>query len=162
MALVYVVAIHTALLTGDPIKTYSTAYMYAELNITKRLLTAALDTNYNVKINDLNVETDGSHCSYVGIAFQNAFYQLMKAKNSPPNKIFYNAMIDTLSLGGDTNTNCEVAGALIGACFGLTHIPLHWTNTCVAFGHPKVMVYPPANHNKCYDMLISEIQKLKV
>ena len=35
-------------------------------------------------------------------------------------------MIDTMLLGGDTDTNAAIAGALLGARFGFEAIPKEW------------------------------------
>ena len=57
---------------------------------------------------------------WVLIAFQNAVWQLMQAKN------FEEAVVDTVMRGGDTDTNAAICGALLGAVHGMGDIPLQW------------------------------------
>jgi ADP-ribosylglycohydrolase len=41
---------------------------------------------------------------------------------------FEEGVLHTISLGGDTDTNAAVTGALLGAAFGDTAIPAPWLN----------------------------------
>ncbi|MBE0619067.1 MAG: ADP-ribosylglycohydrolase family protein [Burkholderiales bacterium] len=54
------------------------------------------------------------------IALQNAFFQLMHARD------FEGALVATVGAGGDTDTNAAVAGALLGAALGIAAIPQRW------------------------------------
>lgn len=65
-------------------------------------------------------EADGWKQGWVAIAFQNAFHQLLYAKS------FEEGIVNTISLGGDTDTNAAIAGALLGAVFGKDEIPNRW------------------------------------
>jgi len=58
--------------------------------------------------------------SWVKIAFSNAFQQLKSGQN------FAEALQHTVAQGGDTHTNAAIAGALLGAAYGLQAIPAHW------------------------------------
>ena len=60
---------------------------------------------------------------WVVIAFQNAIYQLLHAA-SPMEGI-----IDTVSCGGDTDTNAAIAGAMLGAHYGYEAFPKDWLAT---------------------------------
>jgi ADP-ribosyl-[dinitrogen reductase] hydrolase len=71
-------------------------------------------------------DKSGDYLSNVGwvlIPLQNAYYQLFHATN------FEEALVDTISHGGDTDTNAAVAGALLGACYGFSQIPTRWIKT---------------------------------
>jgi ADP-ribosylglycohydrolase len=57
---------------------------------------------------------------WVLIAFQNAFYQLMRGA------CIEEAVVNTVMSGGDTDTNASIVGALIGAATGLNAFPLKW------------------------------------
>jgi ADP-ribosylglycohydrolase len=57
---------------------------------------------------------------WVLIAFQNALYQLLNAPS------LEEGIVDTVSQGGDTDTNAAIAGALLGAVFGREAIPEQW------------------------------------
>ena len=150
----YVMAIDTALRTGDYMETYSTAYLTAELPLTKQILTDAMDLNIPVRMPNFEVikTADNQYAGYVGIAFQNAFYQLLKLRMK---NTFYDAMIDTISLGGDTDTNACIAGALFGACVGISKIPFDWKKTVKIYNNKnkRHCKYLPLDHNYVYDLL---------
>ncbi|MDP3276381.1 MAG: inositol monophosphatase family protein [Deltaproteobacteria bacterium] len=57
---------------------------------------------------------------WVLIALQNAFYQLARGANVAE------GLIDTVSRGGDTDTNAAITGALLGAVYGREAVPLQW------------------------------------
>ena len=57
---------------------------------------------------------------WVLIAFQNAFYRLLHAKDTEQ------AIIETVNEGGDTDTNGCICGALMGAVYGVDSIPERW------------------------------------
>lgn len=157
----YVKAIEYAIKTGDPKIAYKKAYEVAELNITKLLLKASLTRTSPVKLIDSNgkiteIETDGTCQGYVGIAFQNAFYHLLNTKS------FTEVMIQTLCLGGDTDTNACIVGALYGACFGGNKIERDWL--CSVMMHTssklRVEIYPAMNHQNVCRMLKNKLNKL--
>ena len=64
-----------------------------------------------------------SQQGWVLIALQNAFYQLLHAPTVEE------AVIDTVSRGGDTDTNGAIAGALLGAVHGIGSLPTRWVDT---------------------------------
>jgi len=57
---------------------------------------------------------------WVRTALQNAFFQLMHAGD------FESALVATASVGGDTDSNAAIAGALLGAAQGIEAIPPRW------------------------------------
>lgn len=57
---------------------------------------------------------------HVILALQNAFHQALHAGS------LEEGIVDTISRGGDTDTNAAIAGALLGAIHGRTAIPLQW------------------------------------
>jgi ADP-ribosyl-[dinitrogen reductase] hydrolase len=57
---------------------------------------------------------------WVLIALQNAFYRLVHARS------FESAIVETVSAGGDTDTNGAIAGALLGAAWGRDAVPSRW------------------------------------
>ncbi len=61
-----------------------------------------------------------SQAGWVLIAFRNALWQLLHAKDPEQ------AIVDTVMRGGDTDTNAAIAGALLGAVWGLNSIPDRW------------------------------------
>lgn len=64
-----------------------------------------------------------THMGWVRIALQCAFNQLRRATS------FEQAMADVVGLGGDTDTNACITGALLGSVFGVEGIPPRWIQT---------------------------------
>jgi ADP-ribosylglycohydrolase len=60
---------------------------------------------------------------WVLIALQNAFYQLLHAPS------LEEGVVDTVRHGGDTDTNGAIAGALLGAMWGLPAVPQQWLDS---------------------------------
>ena len=55
-------------------------------------------------------------------AFVLAFYFLVLSDKVPASKLYDWAMRQILMLGGDTDTNCAIAGGMIGALIGIKQI----------------------------------------
>lgn len=104
----------------------------------------------------IEIETDGAYQGYVGIAFQNAFYHLLNTKS------FTEVMIHTMCLGGDTDTNACIAGALYGACFGGDNIDRDWLSSVMLHTSSKsrAEIYPAMNHQNVYRMLKYKLNEL--
>jgi len=68
-------------------------------------------------------------------------------------KTFYDCMINTILLGGDTDTNACIAGALYGACFGLDGIHKDWLNTVYKSYDERYKVYEPSDNNHVLGLL---------
>lgn len=167
MCVCYIEAINTAIETGSPIQTYLKACAVAKTKIVKLILSDAKTKNYPVK----HVDSSGIisevlpdvNMGYVGVAFQNAFYHLLNTfKIHDGQNGFDKVMIDTISLGGDTDTNCCIVGALYGACNGYDNINRHHVNTIMYFisDHDRTLIYPPLNHQNIYELLIKKIDNL--
>jgi ADP-ribosylglycohydrolase len=81
-------------------------------------------------------ETDGAKQGWVLVAFHNAFHQLLFAPS------IEEGLARTLALGGDTDTNAAIAGALLGAVHGAQALPSAWVDRILACrplsGHPGV------------------------
>jgi ADP-ribosyl-[dinitrogen reductase] hydrolase len=60
---------------------------------------------------------------WVLIAFGNAIYQLLHAASAEE------AIVGTIMRGGDTDTNAAICGALVGAVYGVEHLPARWVET---------------------------------
>jgi ADP-ribosylglycohydrolase len=60
---------------------------------------------------------DKAAASPVLLCFQNAIWQLLYAED------YLDGMLDTLKRAGDTANNAAVAGALLGACYGVAEVP---------------------------------------
>jgi ADP-ribosylglycohydrolase len=76
-------------------------------------------------------------------AFRLAFYHL--GRGTP----FADAMRHVLGVGGDTDTNAAIVGALLGARDGLSELPGEWVDAVrearTEDGHPRPGVYHPIN-----------------
>ena len=59
---------------------------------------------------------------WVRIALHNAFHQLLTAPSVEE------GLARTVALGGDTDTNAAIAGALLGAVHGARSLPLQWVD----------------------------------
>ena len=152
MCICYISAIDVAIRTGDHIAAFTKAYNLAKENITKQILELAKhkptpSISYNNSIYT-QVIADGHQQGYIGIAFQNAFYHLL---NTNPIDGFSKVMKDTIYLGGDTDTNACIAGALYAACHGYEN----WCNTIMTFFSDKnrVKLYEPLDHQNVLLML---------
>ena len=85
---------------------------------------------------------------WVLIALQNAFWQLLHARG------FEEAIVGTVQLGGDTDTNGAIAGALLGAVYARDAVPLQWRNRILScrplagisgVAHPRPAAFWPVD-----------------
>lgn len=83
---------------------------------------------------------------YMAVAFALAFYVLLKFKT------FWEAMVYIIQQGGDTDTNCAIAGALFGAHVGSDKLPQTWVETVTRCRNPRVAVYAEANQQYLDEM----------
>jgi len=107
----------------------------------------AVDAPLMKRISDAAKVPPNDYCDQQGwvlIAFQNALWQLLYAKN------LEEGVVDTVMRGGDTDTNGAIAGALLGAVYGRAAIPAQWIEkllTCrPEAGQPNVWQPRP----KCF------------
>jgi len=70
-----------------------------------------------------NGDTAEPSIGWVKHGFQNAFYQLLHAPS------FEDGIVNTIALGGDTDTNAAIAGGLLGSYFGAEGVPARWKQT---------------------------------
>lgn len=154
MSICYLEAINTAIKTGNPHKIYKKALDKAKLPITKMILEDAKTKYMPVKlINNQNqieeIEPESSYQGYIGVAFQNAFYHLLNTKN------YTDVMIHTIGMGGDTDTNGCIAGALFGACHGIKEIEKDWIMSVLDFtsGKERTKKYKPLDHQNIFELL---------
>ncbi|MEQ1528550.1 MAG: inositol monophosphatase family protein [Methylococcales bacterium] len=63
---------------------------------------------------------------WVLIALQNAFFQLLHAKDGAT------GIQNTIIAGGDTDTNAAIAGALLGAVYGVHALPRQWLHALLS------------------------------
>jgi ADP-ribosylglycohydrolase len=77
------------------------------------------------------------HRGWVLVAFQNALWQLLNASD------LESGIIDTISRGGDTDTNAAICGALLGSVYGIRRVPSRWVKVILncrpVEGSPEVL-----------------------
>lgn len=87
----------------------------------------------------------GSKQGWVLIALQNAFYRLLHSRTME------HGIVDTVRMGGDTDTNGAIAGALLGAVHGRRSVPTQWSRmirTCRPLPgavHPRPQPFWPVD-----------------
>ena len=137
---------------------------YSKTDIYSRILSMANTENKRIirnsllqplySINGEYMRPDGTMSGFYGISIQNALYHFFN------NNHFEKAMYDTISLGGDTDTNCCILGGILGACYGLTSIPNYYVNTVFSLTspnynrHKKLPIANPDNIADAIDKLV--------
>lgn len=87
----------------------------------KRLVLSSRKTPYYVnRFVSGSYDIDGESMGFMFVSLQIAFYELYNAKS------YEAGMRDIIKYGGDTDTNCAIAGAMLGAKFGYDNIPKRW------------------------------------
>ncbi|MFH4978488.1 hypothetical protein AB6A40_005197 [Gnathostoma spinigerum] len=119
----YSTAIRALLYGRSPKEAYDEALSFCRNETVGNLLRAAAEKAVPVKARDADVFGDTAAQGYVGVALQGAFYELLNAAS------FKDGLVETIGRGGDTDTNGCIAGALLGARFGVEMIPLRWKRT---------------------------------
>ena len=93
-------------------------------------------------------------------AFHNAVWQLVHAES------FEEGVVNCVMLGGDTDTNAAICGALLGAVYGIKQVPERWVDTIrkcrpqsgrVGVQAPRPMEYWPCDVLKLAEQL-SQVQ----
>ena len=91
---------------------------------------------------EIYVPTDDKEFQgYLGVALQNTFYEFLHNDN------YYDSMINIIKRGGDTDTNCAIAGGLLGAYYGLNNIPKEWLEMVKTANYERANKYPFLNVN---------------
>ncbi len=141
---VYVIAIKSAIISnGNKSFVYQNALSTAKTPLIKTILTNARRFPEPVITTDgTQVTTDSSKMGYLGIALQNTFYELLHGQN------FENSLINIIRRGGDTDTNGCIAGALLGAIYGIHQIPQNWITTVKECQNPRTKVYPEVDQSQ--------------
>jgi ADP-ribosylglycohydrolase len=85
---------------------------------------------------------------YFGIALQNCFYEFFEGKS------FYDSMVNIVKRGGDVDTNCAIAGALLGAYYGKDKIPTEWIKTIKEYHGERSKLYSTNDLEKLVDTLV--------
>jgi ADP-ribosyl-[dinitrogen reductase] hydrolase len=137
---VYAIAIKYAILTGNKMTAFTNALKWVKDPLIQNILTRAKMNNptYILENGGIIRTADDDYIGYLGIALQMAFTELLHGNS------FYNSMLNVVSKGGDTDTNCCIVGSLIGALYGKKHIPTNWINS-VNMDNPRREKFPEIN-----------------
>jgi ADP-ribosyl-[dinitrogen reductase] hydrolase len=140
----FVYAIKELLKSGDKHKAYdkalkvcNTQEMFECLVFSKYMVDRIPVTNKHVY-----TTSDSMYCGYVGVALQNAFYELLHGTS------FEKSMIDIMKRGGDTDTTGCIAGALLGAYYGIDKIPYEWIDKVHLYNNPRKENYEYIDQDK--------------
>jgi ADP-ribosyl-[dinitrogen reductase] hydrolase len=121
-------AIRSLILCPDPQIAYEVAIKNAKTSIVLEHLEDARRRPHPFPEDEIENAGSGSFeneipIDYLGITLQIAFYHLLYSES------FYDGVISTIALGGDTTANAAITGALLGARFGAQSIPQQWKDT---------------------------------
>lgn len=133
---VYCVALKACLQGQDRKTIFDRAYQTSHDETIRSILRDSLERpGPTILPNGDTTHTDGFNMGYCGIALQNTFYELMNGRS------FYDSLVNIVKRGGDTDTNGCIAGALLGAYYGVHNIPKQWRDT-VKMENPRTKAYP--------------------
>ena len=133
---VYCVALKACLQGQDRKTIFDRAYQTSQNETIRSILRDALKRPSPTLLpSGDTIRADGSNMGYCGIALQNTFYELMNGKS------FYDSIVNIVKRGGDTDTNGCIAGALLGAFYGVHNIPKQWAHA-IKMENPRSKSYP--------------------
>jgi ADP-ribosylglycohydrolase len=119
---VYTSAIAFAIRTGEP---PDRVYAHALEALESNAIVASVGRCVREAASGPPADYQGQQ-GWVLIALQNAFYQLLHAPN------LEEGIVNTVQRGGDTDTNGAIAGALLGAVWGLEAVPAQWIESILS------------------------------
>jgi ADP-ribosylglycohydrolase len=100
-------------------KLYQSIYQWAvHMDIGSTLMTAIKTAAGDSPLPDYTKQQ-----GWVLIAFHNALWQLLHAYD------FEEGVVSTAMMGGDTDTNAAICGALLGAVYGIDAVPAQWLDS---------------------------------
>lgn len=115
---------------------------YTAQRIIEAVRGVSFDMDIDVELLDLSAVRPEDYYSCMGhvdIAFRNAFYHLRNGSS------FERAILDTIRMGGDTDTNAAICGALIGAYYGQGSIPVKWLTKVLSCNPDRPLRYKTNN-----------------
>jgi ADP-ribosylglycohydrolase len=115
---VFCIAVATAIRDGTSAReTYDTAVAWAEAHAGEEVVRAL---HAAAEPGESQPAIDERNTGWVIHALRNAFHQLLYAPS------LEEGVVRTVGLGGDTDTNACISGALLGAVYGRAAIPRAW------------------------------------
>jgi ADP-ribosylglycohydrolase len=115
---VFASAVAFAIRTGE---SPQAVYSYA-LNAAREMPAATTVINVLEEATNRRPADYSRNMGWVLFALQNAFWQLLHTSS------LEEGVAGTVELGGDTDTNGAIAGALLGAVYGRAAVPQQWMN----------------------------------
>jgi len=124
---IYCLAIKYSILYRDLKKIYSVLSNYIKNNnphsIFKKILENVINKNNNYIDMNMNIiVADGRYQGLLTVALHVALFELFWGND------FYETMINIIKIGGDTDTNGCIGGAIVGSYRGYKNIPVRWMN----------------------------------
>lgn len=145
---VFCIALKISIFTKDKQYIFKHAYNASNNSLIKSILGESLIRPDSTLLeNGQRTATDIGATGYLGVALQNAFYELMNGSN------FYDSLVNIIKRGGDTDTNACIAGSLLGAYYGKDKIPNEWIKS-VQINNPRTANYPEIEQ-KNLDVMIN-------
>lgn len=148
----YAAAIAAGIGGADAEGMWEAAHAHAGTDAAAKIVRARLDASRTAPPAEFY-----DQMGWVLTAFQNAFFWLM---NGAP---LEDALIATVSSGGDTDTNGAICGALLGALQGRRAVPLRWRNAIMSCRpvraddvvQPRPMTYWPDDALELAEALVA-------
>lgn len=91
---------------------------------------------------------------YFGVALQIALYELQRCKS------FEESLVNTVKLGGDTDTNGCIGAVLTGAYLGVDAIPKDWIDCVLNAPIGRDFFFMEPLKNKNVDELVQKLASL--
>ena len=122
-AKVYILSIQDALQNKSKRQIIKNAYNNSNTSIVKNIIESSKKTPYPEIDKDIIKNSDKQHRNYFGISLQNMYYEFIH------NDSFHKSIIHIINRGGDIDSNTCIAGAFLGAFYGIEYIPKDWKLT---------------------------------
>ena len=133
---VFVLMISVLVETGDRDTALESAMREARTPVVRDLISASVLPATTVTLADgTRVRPDSHFMGYFGVALHNALHQLRTTRS------FHESLVATVELGGDTDTNGCIAGALLGAYYGASALPTEWIASVRRCRNPRSSSY---------------------
>ncbi|GMR50363.1 hypothetical protein PMAYCL1PPCAC_20558 [Pristionchus mayeri] len=119
---VYALLLFHLLKGKTPEEAVDSAVSACSIPLIRSLLVTARDRAVPVCISDKERDSTGddTFMGYLGVALQVSVHYLLHSSS------FSDGLLRVIAIGGDTDTNGAIAGALLGARFGFEEIPSEW------------------------------------
>lgn len=137
-AFIYCLCIKYLLKKLDTMELMQKLINKAQIPSVKTILMYAIRQIDEIPVNkeDIFIKTDDRrYQGYFGVALQNAFYELVHCDN------YNEGIINIIKRGGDTDTNCVIAGALLGAKFGIYSVDVNLIKQIESTDIPRYQQY---------------------